>query len=224
MSAYLIALALCVGSDPTTTEERPFHEIEREIGEALKSEARAKEFADRAQSVCKLAKLHDEVRRDARRETSDTLAAFQTRLRGRLLKVKKELEREQSRQNPAKANQRQPDDALLQATTPQPSQAVTAALAMQLDWFGSSQGGAAKLLSDGAQSQAGARGGGTVPDNGPALVDLIERTISPDHWDTNGGPGAIIYYQPLHVLVIRASGEVHGSVSRVLGGLRAAGP
>jgi hypothetical protein len=68
------------------------------------------------------------------------------------------------------------------------------------------------------------RGGGPGPrDHGQALVDLIERTISPDIWDTNGGPASIVYFAPLKVLVVRATSEVHESVGGVLGGLRQAG-
>ena len=81
------------------------------------------------------------------------------------------------------------------------------------------------MISDGAQNSGqGASGGGAAPDSSAELIELIERTISPDHWDTNGGPGSIVYYQPLQVLVIRASGEVHGRVGGLVGGLRAAGP
>jgi len=70
-----------------------------------------------------------------------------------------------------------------------------------------------------------ARGGRAGPaDYGPELVDLIERTINPDFWDTNGGPGTIVYFQPLHCLVITATGEMHQNVGGLLGGLRAAGP
>jgi len=56
------------------------------------------------------------------------------------------------------------------------------------------------------------------------LVNLIERTIAPDKWDTVGGPFSIMYYAPLKVLVVRATDEVHHRVGDALGGLRAAGP
>lgn len=238
MSAAIIACLLSVQA--AAAGGRPFHEIERQIGDALSREARAESFAERSQAVCDLAALFDEVRRDPRRETSDTLAALQTRIRTRLLKVQKDLLRRQAREKKAPAaaasdaglleNARAIEISQAETSQAESSTAVSSALAMQLDWFGATQGGAARLISDGARSQgssaasAGGRGGGVVPDNGPALVDLIERTISPDHWDVNGGPGAIVYYQPLHVLVIRASGEVHGRVGGLLGGLRAAGP
>ena len=69
-------------------------------------------------------------------------------------------------------------------------------------------GGANSMLQGNA-----ARG---VQDYGPALVNLIKTTISPEFWDINGGPGVIVYYPPLRLLVIRATSEIHHQI----GGLR----
>lgn len=227
MSGLLLSIALCVGSEGAAPVERPYHEIEREIGAALKREALAKSFEERAAEAAKLAALFDEIRRDRRLETSDYLPGYQSRIRGRLMKIKKELLRDAAREA---AKQRkagaESDLTQLPANADPAAAQLSLAFATQLDWFASAQGGPAKLISDGAQSRGanGATGGGAVPDSSAALIELIERTISPDHWDTNGGPGSIVYYQPLHVLVIRASSEVHGRVGGLVGGLRAAGP
>jgi hypothetical protein len=66
------------------------------------------------------------------------------------------------------------------------------------------------------------RGGGAVRDYGETLVELIQATISPAHWDVNGGPGSIVYWPNLQVLVVRASGDAHGRVGGLFDGLRAA--
>lgn len=71
-----------------------------------------------------------------------------------------------------------------------------------------------------ASVEQSARGGGVVRDHGETLVELIQNVISPDHWDVNGGPGSIVYYAPLKVLVVRASGDVHGHVGGLFDGLR----
>lgn len=63
----------------------------------------------------------------------------------------------------------------------------------------------------------GAPGGG-AEEEGEALVELIRRTIAPDSWDVNGGPGSITYFRPLKVLVVRQTGEIHW----LLGGFRQA--
>lgn len=67
-----------------------------------------------------------------------------------------------------------------------------------------------------------ARGGGVVRDYGETLVELIQNVVSPEHWDVNGGPGSIVYYSNLKVLVVRASGDVHGHVGGLFDGLRRA--
>jgi hypothetical protein len=59
-----------------------------------------------------------------------------------------------------------------------------------------------------------------LPDNGQALVDLIQRTIAPASWDVNGGPGAIVYYRPSRALVVRQRSEVHEQLQGVVRALR----
>ena len=58
------------------------------------------------------------------------------------------------------------------------------------------------------------------PDNGQALVDLIQRTIAPTSWDVNGGPGAIVYFRPSRALVVRQRSEVHEQLQGVVRALR----
>lgn len=69
----------------------------------------------------------------------------------------------------------------------------------------------------------GGFGGGTADDNGEALVELIQAVIKPDHWDVNGGPGAIYYWRNQRALVIRATDDVHGSAGDVLQQVRRVG-
>ncbi len=60
--------------------------------------------------------------------------------------------------------------------------------------------------------------GGAAEREAAKLIELIRTTIQPEHWDVNGGPGAMFYYAPTHSLVVRASLEVHWAI----GGMRAA--
>jgi len=60
-------------------------------------------------------------------------------------------------------------------------------------------------------------------DDGPALVDLIQRTIAPTTWDVNGGPGVIYYWRNQRALVISASDDVHEEVGDLLEQLQRAG-
>jgi hypothetical protein len=70
-----------------------------------------------------------------------------------------------------------------------------------------------------AINAAGA-GGAANADYGRELVALIQHVIAPETWDVAGGNGVIMYYQPLHVLVIRQTDDVHGQVGGVFDQLR----
>ncbi|QDU36228.1 hypothetical protein Mal4_05120 [Maioricimonas rarisocia] len=48
------------------------------------------------------------------------------------------------------------------------------------------------------------------------LISLIEQTIEPASWQTNGGKGRMTYFGPLHVLVIRNSPHVHEQIGGTL--------
>lgn len=66
-----------------------------------------------------------------------------------------------------------------------------------------------------------ARGGrAQQADNGQALVELIQATISPASWDVNGGQSTIVYYAPRQALVVRAPAEVHSRTRRLLRDMR----
>ncbi|MDB4353266.1 hypothetical protein N9Z64_00900 [bacterium] len=71
-----------------------------------------------------------------------------------------------------------------------------------------------------AKGHAGAQAAGGVPDTGWELVELIQRIIAPDFWETRGGPGSIRYFAMRKVLVIRATTDVHEQVRDLLTALR----
>ncbi len=62
--------------------------------------------------------------------------------------------------------------------------------------------------------------GGRLFDHGLELVSLIEAILHPDFWDASGGPGKAYYYQPLRVVVVRATTEVHEDLTDLLERLR----
>jgi len=171
----------------------------------LQLEARAASKSERAQAAYELAYLFVRIQLDPRLASSPTLAEYQTRLRGRLRRIKQDVERDLARDRRAQ----RPRHASPRAAAVEPSD---------------SRSPAENGSSIARQPAAGAAGGRAgPPDWGPALVELIERTIAPEFWDTNGGPGAIRYYYPLHALVVRATSDVHYRVGTVLEDLRAAG-
>lgn len=219
MSILLLAVTLAVApidaDEASADQPRRFHIIQKDIHTAIRG-AMSKNKPERADAVRAMTVLYREVMLDPRRETSPTLQQYKTQLWSRMTKVKKELQREIARENRATAKQsrKQPAKKLPDRQINRTSQS----LAEQMALVGYSLGGPGQLLSEGG----GAFGGGPR-DDGAALVELIERTISPKSWNVNGGSGSIVYYAPLRVLVVRATSEVHGNVRGIVGGLREAG-
>ena len=73
----------------------------------------------------------------------------------------------------------------------------------------------------GGQAPGGSNAGSALDQqaaaNGQALVELIQDTIAPDSWDIRGGPGSIVYFNPLRCLVVRQTGEGHDALGDLLG-------
>ena len=115
-----------------------------------------------------LTRVYQRLVLDPRLSESETLQKHRIRVRGRLTKVREEIQR-QSKHD-------------IRGNAPN-------------------------------QQSARSRGGRAIPDYGPRLVALIERTIAPDSWDVHGGSGTIVYYRPLRVLVVQATSTVTSVVS-----------
>ena len=217
LSFFALFLAVCgaeeagtpINSSPEATAavKRPFHEIQNELSDLLKREALTKDDSERAALVRRMCALHGEILRDPRHEYAEAMKGYRVQVWARLKRIQSDLKNQIARLRKVKAPEVGTDPELL---------AGSDSLAATLSLLDASLQGPSALL---------ARGGRAGPaDYGPELVDLIERTINPDFWDTNGGPGTIVYFQPLHCLVITATGEMHQNVGGLLGGLRAAGP
>jgi hypothetical protein len=215
-SGTLVCLAL-FAADPAATnpkaEPRSFHAIQAEISDLLKREAKAgQDDTARAALVCRMCELHGEIVADERYAKSDTLQEYRVRLWSRLRRVQTDIKRQLAKSadkgdQPIAASQEQPVD---------PAAVVAGdSLAATLDLLDQAQGGPGYLMAFGGRAGPA--------DYGAELVDLIERTINPAFWETNGGPGSIVYYAPLRCLVVRATSEMHGNVGGLLGGLRDAG-
>ena len=77
-------------------------------------------------------------------------------------------------------------------------------------------------ISGGPSQLVGYLGGNRAPpwDYAEDLIDLIQTTISPDHWRAAGGEGRIHYYRPSRILVISASSRVQDDLTDLLRRLR----
>jgi hypothetical protein len=220
LSFFALCLAVCGAEDAgksipkspgeTTEVRRPFHEIQNELSDLFKREALTKDAAERGELIRRMCALHRELLRDPRHEYAETMKGYRAQVWARLKRIQTDLKNQMARV----ARERKVKEPLL-GTDPE-LLAASDSLAASLNLLDSSLGGPSALLAYGGRAGPA--------DYGPDLVDLIERTINPDFWDTNGGPGTIVYFAPLRCLVITATGEMHQNVGGLVGGLRAAGP
>jgi hypothetical protein len=211
----VVVLAAPVESGSAKAAPRPFHLINRQITELVRRDTFAKTEQERAAAAYEMTFVYREILADPRYVTSDTLKEYRGRLWSRLTRIKKDVQTKIRRDAKAQNKVDLSDESLL-ADVSSTSQSLTDQFAL----VSATLGGPATVFS-----QAGVAGGGVgPPDFGPDLVDLIQRTIQPEFWNVNGGPGSIVYFRPLHCLVIRATSDIHHQIGGTLGAVRAAGP
>ncbi|MBM3999581.1 MAG: hypothetical protein FJ297_08605 [Planctomycetes bacterium] len=206
---------------PGSPSEPRLHEYERRVSRAIRAEAVARDWEARSDAIRQMTSLFTELRLDPRLAASDTLRDYKARLNGRLVLIKKRLERGIA-SDERKEGIRRPSTPRASATdrTHAAGTALNApeldapemderlrCVAASLDVAAECLGGAGWYFAHAGERRRdvveGALGGG-AGDYGRDLVNLIQRTIDPDYWDVHGGPGTIVYYQPLHCLVVRA--------------------
>jgi len=225
MSSLVIAIVLLAAPGESVSqvdqarpnsEPRPYHEISEDITDLIRREATAKNDSARIAAIEEMSVLYRELKRDPRLAEAPTIQRYKIKLWSRLSKIKNDLKREIARDQKRSALRR--DEPTVDPQQDAYEEAGQS-LATQMALASYSLGGPAQILA----RTGGGFGGGAVRDYGERLVELIERTIAPELWDTNGGPGAIFYYEPLRVLVVRATTEVHHKLGGGLRGLRDAG-
>jgi hypothetical protein len=211
---FLSGLLVCVFSGIAEAQDaeqpgtpRRYHEIEKDLRELLKLEATAITKSERVAAIYEMLPLYREIRYHPRRLTSPTLERYRFQLRSRLLQIQNRLKRELARQA-----QESPRATSL-------AEATTNAVIDQMSLVGASAGGPSQLFA----SKGAFGGAARPPDFGLALVELIQATIEPDSWDVHGGPGTIVYYAPLHALVVRATSEVHHKIGGAVRVIRQVG-
>ncbi|MEE3371428.1 MAG: hypothetical protein VX346_18990 [Planctomycetota bacterium] len=207
----------------TVIAPRRVHDIGVEMRRLLRAQARARSDLESFRSVQQMCALFREVVHHPRWESSDRLLVYKSQLSARLRKVSQSLQRRLSRRQRAMFRRTYQPEIL----------ALTDRFAEELQWMGTTFGGPAQLVAyaqgapettlSGAQHLVGGGGGRATVDEGQQLIELIQRTIMPEFWDRNGGPGTIAYYAPLHALVVRATRGVHQRLEGLLEGARRGG-
>ena len=189
-------------------EVRKIAALAQDARRLMRAEAIADSDRDWRRSLLELVELHQEMVEHPDNRPGAALIRHKLRVRSRLKKAQEKLERQQ------------PSESSPESIDP-PSIDAQVALGQQ---FGGRQRGAAGIGGanpGGGQPIGGqaAQGGG---DYGDLLVDLIERTIEADAWQTAGGPSAIQYFQPGHAIIVTAPRTVHDDIGDLLRQLRAA--
>jgi len=187
------------------------------IHETLRSTARATDYQA---SAGKLLELYRALEADTELVNDDRLQAQQI-VRGRLEKLANQIRKRGNRADADPQNMNSADrglqeflDALVERSI-KPANALPANRPAVLAQQRGNVNPPAVGPFGGPNPQAG-----PPADYGQDLVELIEATIAPSSWDTNGGAGTIRYFGPLRVLVVRQTSEVHRQLGDVLPQLR----
>lgn len=175
----------------------------------LKSEATSRETKTHPDAVVELCDFCAAMRSDSRYATSSVLRGFAAQGRRRLIEVRRFLLLQLKKnkiEKPANFNENlaQLERLLAQQASQSESQPSSTTVQTRTP----------------EPPNVAARGPG--PDNGWMLVELINRTIRPDFWAPQGGPGVVQYYSLQRALVVRATTQAHEDIAallRALGGL-----
>ncbi|TWU01220.1 hypothetical protein Pla52n_45920 [Stieleria varia] len=198
------------GPNSTSITAPPLSLLRQETSRLLREQATAKESSANARALESLCDLYAVLRTDTRYGESEMLQQDAAKIRRRLLTVARDESNRLQRNGVPK------QDTL--AT--QVDRAIGDALAKHRSASSQSTDPDAKSNSDsqsgsGSDPQQGAFAAGMM-NNGWELIELIQRTVQPDFWDTQGGPGSIGYFAMRRVLVVRATSDVHQQIQDLL--------
>ncbi|MFP6613621.1 MAG: hypothetical protein VB835_15020, partial [Pirellulales bacterium] len=189
--------------DSAPAKQRTRAEWVDEVRGALRHQAGAEDIGQ-PQAYVRLISLYQELLKDKSLHHSER-SRLRNRLRGRLLRLTEEFYHDlRRRENRIEVVRRRAEVE----KNPEKLKLIEEDEAVLTQWGG--------MLG---QVLGGGGGGRAEQDHGEDLVELIERVIAPDFWDANGGPGRIVYYKNLKVLVISATSEVHEQIGGGRGGL-----
>jgi hypothetical protein len=200
-----------VGDEPMVDSPlRSISTISREVRSALRNEACSRRIGDNTAEILQLVRLSEELARDPRSVSSVTLQKLGGRLRIRLRIVHDHVLRQIGNDGTSKHKTEADAVRAMKSGSANPSNEIELPASPVL----------AQQIAPAGQVRAVGTTQGIPRDYGPELARLIQRTISPATWNVNGGQGAVVYYAPLRVLVVRAPADVHDQIGGVLGAAR----
>ena len=215
-------VAVTAASD-TSGQERAISSIQADCRAYVERFGSTSEFEMRSSNMLDMMWLHVEAVTHSQFACSDELQSVRrvlsARLRSGMADMRRELmKRSRRSQSGAHGSQdvvRETGGASWGTTGRGISQS-------ELDQWSHYHGYRADRWTGGVNQYLGYLQGNFAPPghHADALIRMIERTISPDSWQRNGGNSVIEYYGPAMVLVIRADQRTHDEVSDLLETLR----
>lgn len=217
--SVLVTLVVVVTGNPLQAETS-LSLLRRETRELLTQEAILEETQAKKSAAVALCDLYVILRCDPRYANSELLQGDATRIRRRLLSIASRQENQLRREGIEK-----PPTLALTV-----NRAIEASLTQQdqqlLDPVSSESpaetapGAAGSFGAGSLGAGGGAFGGGAVGGDAWQIVELIQRIVAPDLWDSRGGPASIQYFAIRRVLVVRATTDVHEQIRDLLTALR----
>lgn len=177
----------------------------QQVRSLLRKHASSDSVSDRIAMTLDMVSMVEQLSADPRFSRSRQMKQLRTALFTRLRSIRKDLEadiRRKKKQKTASATKRTPTKIEIDPT-------VLAQL---------NQAANGNANQPGNVNQAGNAGG--PPDHAAMLIEVIQRTISPQSWDVNGGASSIQYWRPGMALVIRAPDGLHRELNPLLQQLR----
>lgn len=246
LGCYLVALTIVgmvwpeggTGFGGRDETGRPVGEIRRDVQACLKRAKGADAEWSDPDVVCDLCWLHREIVSDPRFSSHRQLQSLRAQLAYRLTQIETQLTRSLARRDRVLGSAGRTaagNEARERGLERDPFADGSDEEAPDASAGGDREGGDREwdealgaavaewsAISGGPTQLMGYLGGNRAPpwDYAEDLVDLIQTTIAPDHWRSNGGEGRIFYYRPSRILVISASSRVHDDVTDLLRQLR----
>lgn len=205
--------AMLIGA--ADAEEVSTTSLREQTRKQLRLESTAETGTPKDDAATALCDLYVVLRGDARFQSSEMLQGDATKVRRRLLTIARRREIQLERQGIQRPSElgRQVDAAIKKSLTEEGNGSVDV-VEGQINLNSDSAAGEA---SGGAGGSGGGAGGGG---GGWQLVELIERIVAPDFWESRGGVGSIQYFAMRRVLVVRATSDVHQQIKDLLTALR----
>lgn len=232
MIGAVVFLTLTCSASFVPAESPPAEELpvsltllRQEASRLLTAQATANSAEQKSRTVEALCDLYVAMRADERYGESEMMQQDAAKIRRRLLNIARANKSTLRRKKVAKPDRlsetidRTIADALAKKKDHEPvkgdaSDSRSDSSSSGSSSSGSSSSGDFQLASKSAAAPAGFAPG--MMDDGWQLVELIERTVQPDFWDKQGGPGSIGYFAMRRVLVVRATSDVHQQIKVLL--------